>query len=526
MSSDKHCSCPYCNAIFRLPEEKFKHRAGIVRCGACREIFDSKANRIAKTQHGFVHVSEDFESFENWDNSVVMDNSDNSDNLKESLGSNSQSKSNSAPGVEEPESDSFNSQSVQQSVTKDKAFTHESDLTHDIDSFNYMEDISIENDEDEITVSMDAPTRDSSLSEIVSHSLSHKTDHEIDHDVGYDIDEQRIPERQNSQLDIASTRSGLFADKAEYSDEQINNPFEDASYEQTHDNLKVLDSQDDSTGENPVIEPSISPLDFDPDNSISLEMDASMDDTTSPESLSDDFKRQDNMSLRLDDEANSMNNNAVSDSALYEPQFKNSIPSNGEVEVPTLVLPSQPNLEDSSLSRMTRDGVDEYIKDRANPLASFTWLMVAAGFLFLLSMQIKYFYVEKYAQDDNYRKYLAGFCMIAQCELPARSDPYSFTLTHTKIDLHPAQPGALRVTVKLVNEAGYPQPYPSLQLTLTDRVGRVVGRRSFSPEDYLLESSQNLVGDGELGTVLFDLARPHEKAVGFVIDIVTDENSV
>jgi len=96
-----------------------------------------------------------------------------------------------------------------------------------------------------------------------------------------------------------------------------------------------------------------------------------------------------------------------------------------------------------------------------------------------------------------------------------------FTLTHTKIDLHPSYPGALRVTVKMVNEAGFAQPYPRLQLTLTDRAGRVVGRRTFSPDLYLPEERENQVGVGKLATIIFDLSRPHEKAVGFVVDIVT-----
>jgi hypothetical protein len=175
-----------------------------------------------------------------------------------------------------------------------------------------------------------------------------------------------------------------------------------------------------------------------------------------------------------------------------------------------------------NLGRMSRNGVDEYIGDRPNPLLSITWFLVALGFVFLLGMQTRYFFVERYAQDETYRKYLIGFCKIASCELAPRKDPFRYTLTHTKIDLHPTQPGALRVTIKMVNEADFAQPYPYLQLTLTDRVGRVVGRRTFPPDFYLPSGAYNMVGEGELASVLFDLARPHEKAVGFVVEIVTE----
>ncbi len=185
--------------------------------------------------------------------------------------------------------------------------------------------------------------------------------------------------------------------------------------------------------------------------------------------------------------------------------------------------------EAATLGKMSNNGVAQYINDNTNPFATFIWLIVITGFVFLLGMQVKYFFVERYAQDQTYRKYLTGFCKIAGCDLPPRQAPFQFTLTHTRIALHPTEPGALRVTVKLINEAKFAQPYPYLQLTLTDRAGRVVGRRTFSPELYLANghnnASGNMVGQGELASIVFNLARPHEKAVGFVVDIVTESVS-
>lgn len=168
------------------------------------------------------------------------------------------------------------------------------------------------------------------------------------------------------------------------------------------------------------------------------------------------------------------------------------------------------------------NGVDDYIVDRPNPLATFFWFVIALGFVFLLGLQVRTYFVERYAQDERFRPYLSLFCRVAACELPVRRDTYRFAITHTRIDLHPDEPGALRITVKLVNQAPFSQPYPDLQLTLTDRVGRVVGRRTFSADFYLPERKENLLESGELGTVEFDLASPHEMAVGFVVDIVRE----
>ncbi|MGZ8304601.1 MAG: zinc-ribbon domain-containing protein, partial [Telluria sp.] len=35
--------CPHCNTIFRVAADQLKLRGGIVRCGACKEVFDGNA---------------------------------------------------------------------------------------------------------------------------------------------------------------------------------------------------------------------------------------------------------------------------------------------------------------------------------------------------------------------------------------------------------------------------------------------------------------------------------------------------
>lgn len=189
-------------------------------------------------------------------------------------------------------------------------------------------------------------------------------------------------------------------------------------------------------------------------------------------------------------------------------------------QLPAGTVPATATAEKPGPNQINMQGVDEYIMDRPNPLVGFFWFLVAAGFVVLLGVQVKYYFVDRFAQDERYRPYLSVFCKIAACELQPRRDPYRFTITNTRIDLHPTEPGALRITVKLLNQADFSQPYPELQLTLTDRVGRVVGRRRFVPEFFLEAGRVNRLDSGELGSVEFDLAHPHEKAVGFVVDIV------
>ena len=199
-------------------------------------------------------------------------------------------------------------------------------------------------------------------------------------------------------------------------------------------------------------------------------------------------------------------------------------------------LPNSPNLPerpavsvraDPQTSRANGININgaPHIAPRASPLSRLLWSVAALGLLVLLGLQVKYLFTEKYAQHQEYGPFLTAGCELFNCALPARTDSSRLTLTHTRIDLHPFAPGAIRITVKLVNEAVFAQPYPDLQVTLTDWNGRVVGRRTFPPGRYFAEGQPETLGSGELGVMLFDIARPHEKAVGFEVNIVAGSAS-
>lgn len=164
-------------------------------------------------------------------------------------------------------------------------------------------------------------------------------------------------------------------------------------------------------------------------------------------------------------------------------------------------------------------GVDDYITSRPKGLRNLWWGLLTLGIFILLVWQAKYILVEKYAQHQTYRRYLEVFCRVATCQLLPMQDTSLVILTSVAIDLHPVVPDAILVNVKLVNEAAFAQPYPNLQLTLTDRAGRIVGRRTFLPDDYLAEGQHNMLGIGEFGAVKLELAHPHKVAVGFSVNV-------
>ena len=87
-----------------------------------------------------------------------------------------------------------------------------------------------------------------------------------------------------------------------------------------------------------------------------------------------------------------------------------------------------------------KQAVNEIIADRRHPLATFTWFLVMSGFVFLLGVQVKVFFVPLYAQDEVVRPYLSLFCKIADCRLPLRKNPSRFN--HTNPDPCQDQPAS------------------------------------------------------------------------------------
>lgn len=147
-------------------------------------------------------------------------------------------------------------------------------------------------------------------------------------------------------------------------------------------------------------------------------------------------------------------------------------------------------------------------------------LLSLALFLSLLFLwQVKTFYWYGLAQVSWLRPYLGWACVIARCEVPVRTAFAQIDLSGTSVAINPEIPGGLRITVNLVNRAHFAQPYPPLQVTLTDREGKVVGQRTYVAADYVSESSK-LLPVREVRQINIDLAQPSEQAVGYEVQLV------
>ena len=123
------------------------------------------------------------------------------------------------------------------------------------------------------------------------------------------------------------------------------------------------------------------------------------------------------------------------------------------------------------------------------------------------------------AADARWRPVVAGVCTVFGCDLPPWREPLAFTMLERDVRAHPTTAGALRVSATFRNDARWPQPWPTLVLTLSDVDGRDVGARAFAPADYLQgAAAAGQLAPGQRASVAFDVLEPAPDIVAFTFD--------
>lgn len=145
------------------------------------------------------------------------------------------------------------------------------------------------------------------------------------------------------------------------------------------------------------------------------------------------------------------------------------------------------------------------------------WVIaVVIALALLLALQLLLADRARLAGDAHWRPLLLALCAPLRCELPPWREPAAFTLVQRDVRQHPTRPGALRVSATFRNDARWSQPWPRLELTLSDANGRPAGERSFKVEEYLGGApSQPELASGESATVAMDILEPASGIVGY-----------
>ncbi len=120
------------------------------------------------------------------------------------------------------------------------------------------------------------------------------------------------------------------------------------------------------------------------------------------------------------------------------------------------------------------------------PLKFGLQLLLAIALLAALGLQLAVFRSTELANAlPGLRPLLEMVCRQVPCRYNGPVDVDRIQLASRDIRDHPAEPGALQIKATLVNKAPFAQPFPDMEITLSDLAGSVVARRRFTPPEYL-----------------------------------------
>ena len=145
-------------------------------------------------------------------------------------------------------------------------------------------------------------------------------------------------------------------------------------------------------------------------------------------------------------------------------------------------------------------------------------LVVALGVLLLV--QIAVADRARLAADARTRPLVSALCTVLRCTLPAWREPAAYTMLQREVRPLASQPGVLQVQASFRNDARWAQDWPALRLSLSDADGRVIGRRTLQPGDYLpaAQGAPPALESGQSAQVAFLLREPSAATVAYTFE--------
>ncbi len=130
----------------------------------------------------------------------------------------------------------------------------------------------------------------------------------------------------------------------------------------------------------------------------------------------------------------------------------------------------------------------------------------------------QFFYFENYhlSQNQTFRPWLLKLCTSLDCQLPTYKNTDEISILQGSLEANGQS--SYRFTAVIVNQAGFPQPYPGIRLTLLNFTGEPFAERVFSAKDYRPDSNQ-LAAD-ESAHIILDIATPRGGIGGYTFKLL------
>ena len=145
------------------------------------------------------------------------------------------------------------------------------------------------------------------------------------------------------------------------------------------------------------------------------------------------------------------------------------------------------------------------------------WILGSLLLMLVLAAEIAWNERAHWMADARVRPWLDSACARLGCQLPLRRDDELLQLASRDIRPHPSVAGALIISATVHNAADFPQPFPPVQVTLSDLDEKRIAMRRFRATDYVpdAEALRKGLAAGANASIVFEVADPGRNAVAF-----------
>ncbi len=164
--------------------------------------------------------------------------------------------------------------------------------------------------------------------------------------------------------------------------------------------------------------------------------------------------------------------------------------------------------------------VENQGKGRNKKLVRAAWITTAIAILILVTVYLAEFFQYPLMESSSIKDMLTR---TGQKD-GSLSTPFrnlnQIQLLSRDMRSHPDRPDALNLSLTIVNRAARSQPFPELEVTLTDSVGQTLTKRLFHPNEYLPDDADIKAGMSPEAYlhISLELADPGHQAVGFELN--------
>jgi predicted Zn finger-like uncharacterized protein len=187
---------------------------------------------------------------------------------------------------------------------------------------------------------------------------------------------------------------------------------------------------------------------------------------------------------------------------------------------------SEPGVRDPALLDLTDDPLQlEWQRPKSRWGRKLAWTLLTLLALAGLAGQYVWYHFDELARQDQYRPWFQMICPQIDCKVPSKVDISLLKSSNLVVRSHPEFKGALVVDAIIYNRATFSQPFPLLELRFADTSGQLIASRRFKPAEYL---SGEIAGKEEMPPqtpihIALDILDPGAKAVNYSLSFRSPE---